>query len=359
MVESSGLLPIALGIGLAVISGSTVAGSRSRGGESRWHDPLFVFAALLIGVSLLGAALYLLGWSVEKGHKLPRAEARAENWWILTLALLVVALAARSAWLGFFYSEDALPWEPGRREHHKRLWGFSLAALCVLSVGLGMDVVIFLIAKLKPGPSILLVAATVAVGLASAYGILRALSGGDPSPRAIAMSRRTQRKLLSELEGAAGRWQAIEVSTVGQLDRPLALKATVWITSRGMYWRSSALPRLGGEPSAGADEGRAHPAIDVRYPDKAPGQAPGGQAMARWTVGMAGRTDEFSRPSARLTSPHTRRRRCIARARRRSRARAGRALEIRGSALGDDRSHHLIAAVGGAAMGVLLVSPRT
>jgi MFS family permease len=237
MVESSGLLPIALGIGLAVISGSTVAGSRSRGGESRWHDPLFVFAALLIGVSLLGAALYLLGWSVEKGHKLPRAEARAENWWILTLALLVVALAARSAWLGFFYSEDALPWEPGRREHHKRLWGFSLAALCVLSVGLGMDVVIFLIAKLKPGPSILLVAATVAVGLASAYGILRALSGGDPSPRAIAMSRRTQRKLLSELEGAAGRWQAIEVSTVGQLDRPLALKATVWITSRGMYWR--------------------------------------------------------------------------------------------------------------------------
>jgi MFS family permease len=237
MVESSGLLPIALGIGLAVISGSTVAGSRSRGGESRWRDPLFVFAALLIGVSLLGAALYLLGWSVEKGHKLPRAEARAENWLILTLALLVVALAARSAWLGFFYSEDALPWEPGRREHDKRLWGFLVAAPCVLLVGLGMDVVIFWIAKLKPGPSILLVVATVAVGLASAYGILRALSGGDPSPRAIAMSRHTQRKLLSALDGAAGRWQAIEVSTIGQLDRPLALKATVWITVRGMYWR--------------------------------------------------------------------------------------------------------------------------
>jgi hypothetical protein len=235
MVESSGLLPIVLGVGLAVISGSTVA--RTRGGESRWRDPLFVFAALLIGLSLLGAALYLLGWSIEKGHKLPPTEARAENWLILTLALLVGALAARSAWIGFFYSEEALPWERGHLDHLAGLWGFSLASLCVLLVGLLMDLVIFLIAKLEPGWSILLVAATVGVGLASAWAILRSLSGGDPSPRASVMSRRTQLKLLSVLDGAAGRWQAIEVSTIGQLDRPLALKATVWITSRGMYWR--------------------------------------------------------------------------------------------------------------------------
>jgi hypothetical protein len=237
MVESSGLLPIVMGIGLAAISGSTLAGARHRGDDSGWRDPLFVFAALLIGLSVLGAALYVLGWSIEKGRELPPVEARAENWLILTLALLLLAVAARSAWMGFFYSAESPPWERGHIDRLSQLFGFTMASLCVLLVGLLIDLVILLIAKLEPGPAILIIAATLVLGLASAWAILRLMSGGNPSPRAFSMSRKAQLKMLSALDGSAGHWQAIEVCVVGELEPHLSLRATIWMTARGMYWR--------------------------------------------------------------------------------------------------------------------------
>jgi hypothetical protein len=236
MIAANGLLPIVLGIGLAVLSGGTFA--RGRGGASTWRDPLFVLAVLLIALPVFGAALYELGWSIETGRKLPAAEARAENWLILSLALLLVAVAARSAWVGFFYSTDSAPWERGYLDRLPQLLGFAAASLGVLLIGLVVDAVVLVVAKLEPGGATFIVAVTLALGVISAWVTLRLMSGGNPSPRALLMSRAAQLKMLSTVDGASGEWRSVEVSAVGRLDQTLSLSATVWITARGMYWRT-------------------------------------------------------------------------------------------------------------------------
>ena len=238
MVEANGLLPIVMGIGLAVLSGGTLASSRNRGEGSGGRDPLFVFAVLLIGLSVLGAALYVLGWSIESGRKLPASEARAENWLILTLGLLLVAVAARSAWIGLFYSSDSLPWERDHLDRLAQLLGFAVASLGVLLVGLVVDAVVLLVAKREPGAAIPIVAATLVLALASAWATLRLVSAGNPSPRALLMSRKAQLKMLSALDLASGEWKTVDVRAVGELDPVLSLSATVWTSARGMYWRA-------------------------------------------------------------------------------------------------------------------------
>jgi hypothetical protein len=245
MVTSSGLVPIVLGIGLAVVSGSAVAGARNRDNDSR--DPLFVFAVLLVGFAILAAALYLLGWSIERGQKLPPVEARTENWLALALALLVIAPAARSAWIGIFSGEERPPWDRGFLDRVSQGLNFAMGSMAALLVGLVIVAVVFLIAKLEPAPAILLVAAAVIVGLTSAWAILRATAGREASLRGLSISRKAQLKRLSSLEQADGHWQAIEVSTIGRLDRPIALQATIYLTDRGMFWAAedaSALVRF-------------------------------------------------------------------------------------------------------------------
>jgi hypothetical protein len=238
MVESNALLPIVMGIGLAVLSGGTLASSRMRGGDSGWRDPLFVLAVLLIGLAVFGAALYEIGWSIETGHRLPAAEARAENWLILTLALLLVAVAVRSAWVAFFYSSDSPPWERGHLDRLPPLIGFVMASLGVLLIGLIVDAIVLLVARFEPGASILIVAATLAVGVTSAWVALRHMSGGNPSPRALMMSRQAQLKLLAALDGASGEWLTVEIYPRGEVDCELSLSVTIWTAERGMYWRS-------------------------------------------------------------------------------------------------------------------------
>jgi hypothetical protein len=91
------------------------------------------------------------------------------------------------------------------------------------------------------------VAATAIVGLTSAWAILRATAGREASLHGFSISRRAQLKRLSTFEQADGHWQAIEVSTIGRLDRPIALQATIYLTGRGMFWAvedASALVRF-------------------------------------------------------------------------------------------------------------------
>jgi hypothetical protein len=238
MLVSNGLLPIVMGIGLAALSGGTLAASRSGGAESRWREPLFVFAVLLIGLPVFGAALYELGWSIENGRRLSPGDAKAENWLIVALALLLVALAARGAWVGYFYSSDGPPWDRGHLDRLPQLPGFAMASLTALLVGLVVDAILLLVAKSEPGPTILIVMSTLAIGLVMSWAMLRVMTGGNPSPIAHMRSRRVQLGVLSALDGAAGDWKNVGVSAVGSVEPPLALTTVAWITARGMYWRT-------------------------------------------------------------------------------------------------------------------------
>jgi len=80
MAESTGLLPIVLGIGLTVLSaGAVTAGRGERAERAQSQAPLFNFAVLLIGFAIVGAALFELGSSIESGRRLSPVGARVEN----------------------------------------------------------------------------------------------------------------------------------------------------------------------------------------------------------------------------------------------------------------------------------------
>jgi hypothetical protein len=245
MVESNGLLPIVMGIGLAVLSGGTLAAARGRGEQSQWRDPLFVFAALLVGVPIFGAALYELGWSIERGHKLNPAEARAENWLVVALAVLLMLMAGRAAWTTYFNSPSSPPWERGHLDRLPQLLGFVMASLVVVLLGTGVAVLIaFTEAKASNPIDMIVVTLTITLGIA--YVLLRLMSGGNPSPRAFELSRRQQMKTLMNAEAGSGSWISVQVRAVGDLEPSLALTATTWVTLEGMYWRAhdaSALAR--------------------------------------------------------------------------------------------------------------------
>jgi hypothetical protein len=237
MVSSDGLIPIVMGIGLAALSGGTLAAARSSESESRWREPLFVFAVLLIGLPVFGAALYELGWSIESGHKLARSDARAENWLIVALALLLVALAARTAWIGYFHSPRALPWERGYLDRWPQLLGFAIATLAALLVGVIVVEILLVASKSEASSIIPIVAVTIAAGLLLAWALLRLMTGGNPSPTAHARTRRQQLKLMASIEGSPGAWTGVEISAVGDVQPALALSVVVLMTPQGLYYR--------------------------------------------------------------------------------------------------------------------------
>lgn len=76
---------------------------------------------------------------------------------------------ARSAWVGFFYAPDSLPWERSHLDSLPQLLGFAMAGLGVLLIGLIVDLVVLLVAKREPGAAVVIVAATLALGLTSAW----------------------------------------------------------------------------------------------------------------------------------------------------------------------------------------------
>lgn len=248
MVEPSGLLPIVMGIGLTVLAGRSVATTRGRGrGEqSQWQAPFFDLAVLLIGFAIVGAALWVLGWSIESGHRLKPADARAENRFIIALGLLILATAAWTAWTGFFHSSATTPWERGHLDRIPQLISFTLAILVVSLVALGIDEALISTARIKGAPATFVIGAILILGLGLSWTILRLLSGGNPSPRAFALSRQQQLRLLCALEHASGSWVSVQVQALGELEPALAFSATIWVTQHGWYWRSEdalALPR--------------------------------------------------------------------------------------------------------------------
>lgn len=239
MVQASGLLSIVMGIGLPLMSGGLLAASRRRDDESRWRDALFVFAALLLGLPLFAAALYIAGSSIEHGQPLQPTEAKIENWLILALVAILVALAARTAWTSFFYSSDGLPWERGALDRIPHLLGFTLGSIVILSMGLVIAGVVIAVADLKADVPLLGIGCAIVLAVPAAWAALCAMSGGNPSPRAFMRSREQQRRVLAALEGAPGSWLSVEVHAIADLEPDLSLKAVVWhADAGGRYWRA-------------------------------------------------------------------------------------------------------------------------
>lgn len=242
MVSSTGLIPIVSGVGLAVLANAMSHGSV---GASRSRSALLDFVFLVVGFAIVGAALLVLGDSIETGRRLDPGSARAENRLIVALFLLLGVMAARAAWTRFFHSDQIEPWERGFLDRVPQLLMFLLATMVVVLVGVALDEGLIALRAVR-GPSTGYVGAALALALLTGWMAMRLIGGGNSSPRAFGRSRRQQVRLLAALSDAPGSWTPVRVQAIGDLYPPCWLTATIWISARGGFWRDEdgfALPR--------------------------------------------------------------------------------------------------------------------
>ncbi|HEV7943759.1 MAG TPA: hypothetical protein VGP17_13280 [Solirubrobacteraceae bacterium] len=245
MSSSNALLPIVVGVGLTVLSGGALAERRGDRDRPRWDATLFFFLAVqLIGFCVVGAALYVLGWSIETSQPLGPQDLRAEKHFIMALLLLFVITAIFKTWTQNVESPGIQPWERGYPDRAAQLLGFTMALLIVVLVGLGVDESLISSADVKNSTAVFLIGGILVVALGFSWVILRRLSGGDPSPKVFFRSRRQQQKLLRTLDGVPGQWITVKVRAIAELDPPLALSAMVWVTRHGWYWVSDTAYEL-------------------------------------------------------------------------------------------------------------------
>jgi hypothetical protein len=234
-----------MGVGLTVLSSGALAGRRGDKEQSPWDPTLFFFLAVqLIGFCVVGAALYVLGWSIETGHQLGPQDLRAEKQFIMALLLLFVITAVFKAWIEHIYSPDNRPWEQGFMERGAQLIGFIMALLIVILVGLSVDESLISGAKVDNATATFLIAGILIAALGASWLLLRRLSGGDPSPQAWSRSLHQQQRLLQALQEAPGYLISVEVRAVVDLEPSLALPAVVWVTQLGWYWLTDSAYEL-------------------------------------------------------------------------------------------------------------------
>ncbi len=238
MTDANALAPLIMGVGLAVLT-TTHAPSSSEGDRQR-KAALFTMAVQLIGFALIAVALSVVGWYVESGDRVARADLRVENWLIGGLAFLMVVMVIRNAWINFASSSSSSPWDRGMLDRANTFVMFSYALGLALFFGVILDLVLIEvgISAIRFGSAFLIVAGVFLVILCAAAVILRYVLGEDASRHAATMSRRRQRHLLQELGDAPGSWLSIGVKAAAELEPDLALSATVWSTDRGCYWRA-------------------------------------------------------------------------------------------------------------------------
>lgn len=238
MTESSPLVAIVVGVGLAVLTTRDIAGAHREDDQTQAPTPWFVLAVQLVGLAIVGAALYIAAYSFESGRKLGGDDLKAENLFIAMLVVLIVCLGIRNAWNSIAHAPGTLPWERGLFDRLQPLIGFVIAVLMVTLVGLLIDECLIATSiESRSAIRLLLGTAILVIGLGLVTIVLRLVVSGA-SPRAFAQSRHEQRQLLEKVSADQGSWQMVRITAIGALEPTLAMTATIWVTMHGWYWRS-------------------------------------------------------------------------------------------------------------------------
>jgi len=236
-IDARTLIPVVMGIGLTAFTVNN-ASSMSKDDDRASHEPFFILAVQLIGFAIVGAALYIVGWSAENGGRLKNGDLKAENIFIVALGALIVIVAIRGAWSGFVNSSPTSPWDRGLLDRVSTFMTFAMAMLIVVLFGMLLDLVLIRASTVRVSTVIPLITGLVIVVLAGASFLLRSLGGKDPSPRVFAMSRRQQEHLLKYLNNAHGSWMQLFMRPVGELEPVRIFSVDVWSTDLGWYFRA-------------------------------------------------------------------------------------------------------------------------
>jgi len=210
MTDPRTLIPVVMGVGLAVIT--TRDGRRSPDGrEASRSEPLFILATQLVGFAIVGVALFIAAWSAEKGQRLGPSDLKAENLFILALGAMIVIVAVRNALVGFLDTSTKHPWEPGLLERGSTLLLMVVAVLLAALLGLGLDELLLRASSMRIGKAVLPVTLLMGAALTLTFLLLRFMLKGAGSSLLSTAGRREQQRMLEALEGAEGAWTTIAI----------------------------------------------------------------------------------------------------------------------------------------------------
>ncbi len=238
MTNTSALITVVVGIGLAVLTANYISGHKHDGERGR-RAALFTMAFQLIGWTLAGAALFIPAWYAERNRPVGPGDLKVENWFIIALAVMLVVVVIRNAWSGFVRSSPDSPWDSGFLDRAYSGILFVGTAAFIALLGMCSDWALIEMGdstRRVGGPALMfLLLFLVVFGVVSL--IVRYVLVQDVSSGAATMSRRQQGNLLRELGDAPGLWLSVSVRAAAELDPCLAFSATIWSTGRGWYWR--------------------------------------------------------------------------------------------------------------------------
>jgi hypothetical protein len=238
MTNTSALITVVVGVGLAVLTANYIPG-RKHDAERGRRAALLTMALQLIGWMLAGAALFIPAAYAEKNQSVVGGDLKVENWFIAALAGMMVVVVIRNAWAGFVRSSPDSPWNPGFLDRAYSGILFVGGAAFIALLGMCTDWALIKMGdstRRIGGPVLMLVLLFLVVsGVVSL--IVRYVLVQDVSSGAATMSRRQQGNLLQELGDAPGSWLSIGVRAAAELDPCLVFSATIWSTDRGWYWR--------------------------------------------------------------------------------------------------------------------------
>jgi hypothetical protein len=191
----------------------------------------------IVGFTMVGVAVYVVGWSLERGQPIGSGDLKVENWLIGALALLMVVVAVRNAWSGLVSSGTSSPWDRGLFEMIDELATFALLLLLMTLLGLVLVLLLVVVGEsaVKPRVTVVLSVGLVIVATTAVLAFLLRKLGG--SYRKIAMPLRLQQRMLTQLGSASGSWITISIEPVVEIEPPLAFSVSIWVKDGGWYWR--------------------------------------------------------------------------------------------------------------------------
>lgn len=238
MTDARALIPVVMGVGLAALTAHDTSSASVEQGRPRWREPLFILTTQLIGFAIVGVALFIAAWSVEKGHQMGPGDLRAENLLIVALGGLIVLVAVRRAWTGVVSSSGAAPWDRGLFDKVAMLLMLVIAVIVTAFLGMLLDWLLIGTSTLKIAIAVPIVVILLVGALAGTFFLFRHMvASGSPSPRVFSMSRRQQARMLRLLSDADGAWLPMSLRPIGELETDLPFLADVWQTAHEWYFR--------------------------------------------------------------------------------------------------------------------------
>lgn len=237
MIKTEVLLPIVLGLGVAVMSSPQL--TRLGADKSSASVTHFVLAIQMLGFAVFGVALYYPLHALAHGHSgLSGQSLREEDCLIAALALLFVVMAIRNALRSYMALDDRPGWQIGLFDRLTPVIMFAVGMCPICLWALLVTIGIASAGGISgAGRAIAAVFAILLLGTGIVIGTLRLLAKTGVLTDVSMCSRGEQQKVIAALAGADGTWVPVVVRAAVEVAPVETFSTCVWVASGKWYWR--------------------------------------------------------------------------------------------------------------------------